>query len=52
MNGEWVNDLAKDFNASQTAYKIVPTLKSSYNESMTGDSRFPCWQCALHPAGV
>ena len=24
VNGEWVNDLAKDFNASQTKYKIVP----------------------------
>ena len=22
VNGEWVNDLAKDFNASQTQYKI------------------------------
>jgi sn-glycerol 3-phosphate transport system substrate-binding protein len=36
VNGEWVNDLAKDFNASQTAYKIVPTYKGSYDESMTG----------------
>ncbi|MFZ4743603.1 MAG: sn-glycerol-3-phosphate ABC transporter substrate-binding protein, partial [Limnohabitans sp.] len=25
--GEWVNDLAKDFNASQKDYKIVPTFK-------------------------
>ncbi|WP_397536201.1 sn-glycerol-3-phosphate ABC transporter substrate-binding protein UgpB, partial [Roseateles sp.] len=33
--GEWVNDLAKDFNTSQTAYKIVPTFKGSYDESMT-----------------
>jgi sn-glycerol 3-phosphate transport system substrate-binding protein len=33
--GEWVNDLAKDFNASQTEYKIVPTFKGSYDESMT-----------------
>lgn len=33
--GEWVNDLAKDFNASQTQYKIVPTFKGSYDESMT-----------------
>ncbi len=24
--GEWVNDLAKDYNASQTQYKIVPTI--------------------------
>ena len=33
--GEWVNDLAKDFNASQSDYKIVPTFKGSYDESMT-----------------
>ena len=33
--GEWVNDLAKEFNASQKDYKIVPTFKGSYDESMT-----------------
>ncbi|MEY4303493.1 MAG: sn-glycerol-3-phosphate-binding periplasmic protein UgpB precursor, partial [Pseudomonadota bacterium] len=33
--GEWVNDLAKDFNASQKDYKIVPTFKGGYDESMT-----------------
>ena len=33
--GEWVNDLAKDFNASQKEYKVVPTFKGSYDESMT-----------------
>ncbi len=33
--GEWVNDLAKDFNGSQTQYKVVPTFKGSYDESMT-----------------
>ena len=33
--GEWVNDQAKDFNASQKDYKIVPTFKGSYDESMT-----------------
>ncbi len=35
VNGEWVNDLAKDFNAKQKNYKIVPTFKGSYDESMT-----------------
>ena len=35
VNGEWVNDLAKDFNAQQKNYKIVPTFKGSYDESMT-----------------
>ncbi|MFV0680529.1 sn-glycerol-3-phosphate ABC transporter substrate-binding protein UgpB [Ottowia sp.] len=33
--GEWVNDLAKEFNASQSEYKVVPTFKGSYDESMT-----------------
>ncbi|MDP2368979.1 sn-glycerol-3-phosphate ABC transporter substrate-binding protein UgpB [Rhodoferax sp.] len=33
--GEWVNDHAKDFNASQKDYKVVPTFKGSYDESMT-----------------
>jgi sn-glycerol 3-phosphate transport system substrate-binding protein len=33
--GEWVNDLSKDFNASQKDYKVVPTFKGSYDESMT-----------------
>jgi sn-glycerol 3-phosphate transport system substrate-binding protein len=33
--GEWVNDLAKDYNSSQKEYKIVPTFKGSYDESMT-----------------
>lgn len=35
VNGEWVNDLAKEFNAKQKNYKIVPTFKGSYDESMT-----------------
>src|SRR4249920_531993 len=35
VNGEWVNDLAKEFNASQKEYKVVPTFKGSYDESMT-----------------
>jgi sn-glycerol 3-phosphate transport system substrate-binding protein len=33
--GEWVNDMAKDFNASQKDFKVVPTFKGSYDESMT-----------------
>lgn len=33
--GEWVNDLAKDFNASQSTYRVVPIFKGSYDESMT-----------------
>ena len=34
--GDWVNDLAKQYNASQTKYKVVPTYKGTYDESMTG----------------
>jgi len=33
--GDKVNELATKFNASQTAYKIVPTFKGGYPESMT-----------------
>jgi sn-glycerol 3-phosphate transport system substrate-binding protein len=33
--GEWVNGLAKDFNDSQKEYRIVPTFKGTYDESMT-----------------
>ena len=35
VNGEVVNDLAKNFNASQPKYKIVPTFKGTYDESFT-----------------
>ncbi len=35
VNNEWVNDLAKQFNESQKEYKVVPTFKGSYDESMT-----------------
>ncbi|ADX47468.1 extracellular solute-binding protein family 1 [Paracidovorax avenae ATCC 19860] len=35
VNGEWVNDLARQFNESQKDYKIVPTYKGTYDESMT-----------------
>ena len=33
--GEWVNDLAKDFNDSQKNYKVVPVFKGTYDEAMT-----------------
>ncbi len=35
VNGEVVNDLAKNFNASQSNFKIVPTFKGTYDESFT-----------------
>jgi sn-glycerol 3-phosphate transport system substrate-binding protein len=34
-NGQWINDLAKQFNDSQKEYKVVPTYKGEYDESMT-----------------
>jgi sn-glycerol 3-phosphate transport system substrate-binding protein len=33
--GEWVNDLAKGYNESQKEYKVVPTYKGSYPETLT-----------------
>jgi len=33
--GEWVGDLAREYNASQSNYRIVPTYKGGYDESMT-----------------
>jgi len=33
--GEWINDLAKDFNAGQKEYKVVPVFKGSYDDAMT-----------------
>ena len=35
VNNEWVNDLAKQFNESQKDFKVVPSYKGSYDESMT-----------------
>ena len=53
VNGEWVNDLAKDFNASQKDYKIVPTFKGTLRRVHDGRHRgLPRRQRAAHPAGV
>ncbi|MDP2769357.1 MAG: sn-glycerol-3-phosphate ABC transporter substrate-binding protein UgpB [Giesbergeria sp.] len=35
VNNEWVNDLASQFNASQSDYKVIPTYKGTYDENMT-----------------
>ncbi|MCF8467905.1 MAG: sn-glycerol-3-phosphate ABC transporter substrate-binding protein UgpB [Sneathiella sp.] len=35
VNGERVNKIAEDFNATQTDYKVVPTYKGNYTETMT-----------------
>ncbi len=34
-NGERVNKIAEDFNATQSEYKIVPVYKGNYTETMT-----------------
>jgi len=31
---DWVTDLAKQFNTSQTAYKVIPTYKGEYDQSV------------------
>ncbi|HEX9488664.1 MAG TPA: extracellular solute-binding protein, partial [Stellaceae bacterium] len=35
VNGERVNKIAADFNASQSEYKVVPVYKGSYPETMS-----------------
>ena len=35
VNGERVNKIAEDFNATQSEYKVVPVYKGNYTETMT-----------------
>jgi sn-glycerol 3-phosphate transport system substrate-binding protein len=35
VNGERVNKIAADFNATQSDYKVVPVFKGNYTETMT-----------------
>lgn len=35
VNGERVNKIANDFNATQSDYKVVPVFKGNYTETMT-----------------
>jgi len=35
VNGERVNKIAADFNATQNEYKVVPVFKGNYTETMT-----------------
>ena len=35
VNGERVNKIAEDFNATQSEYKVVPIYKGNYTETMT-----------------
>jgi len=52
-NNDIVNKLAEDFNASQSDYKVVPTYKGVYADTMNaGNRRIPCRQRTAHHAGV
>jgi sn-glycerol 3-phosphate transport system substrate-binding protein len=33
--GDWVNDLAREYNATQKEYKVVATFKGTYDETLT-----------------
>jgi len=35
VNGERINKMAEDFNATQSEYKIMPVYKGNYTETMT-----------------
>ena len=35
VNGERVNKIAADFNASQSDFKVIPSYKGNYTETMT-----------------
>gem|GEM_PF-3163626 len=59
VNNERVDKIAADFNASQSEYKVVPTNKGNYTETMTAAVaafrakkqphivRASCYQCRL-----
>ena len=50
---DWVNDLAKNFNASQKEYKIVPMYKGELRPvAGRRHRRLSRRQCAGHPAGL
>jgi len=49
-NGERVNKIAEDFNATQSDYKIVPVYKGNYTETMT--AAIAAFRAKEHPAIV
>jgi len=52
-NNDVVVKLANDFNASQSDYKVVPTFKGSYADTLNaGIAAFRAGKCAGHHAGV
>ena len=46
-NGERINKMAEDFNASQSDYKVVPVYKGNYTETMT--SAIAAFRAQEHP---
>jgi sn-glycerol 3-phosphate transport system substrate-binding protein len=47
VNGERVNKMATDFNATQSTYKIMPVYKGSYTETMTAS--IAAFRAKKHP---
>ncbi len=47
VNGERVNKIADDFNATQQDYKIVPVYKGNYTETMT--AAIAAFRAKQHP---
>jgi len=46
-NGERVNKIAADFNATQSKYKVVPVYKGNYTETMT--AAIAAFRAKKHP---
>ncbi|MFC4269867.1 sn-glycerol-3-phosphate ABC transporter substrate-binding protein UgpB [Sneathiella chungangensis] len=46
-NGERVNKIAEDFNATQSDFKVVPTFKGNYTETMT--AAIAAFRAKKHP---
>ncbi len=47
VNGERVNKIADDFNATQSEYKVVPVYKGNYTETMT--AAIAAFRAQKHP---
>lgn len=47
VNGERVNKIANDFNATQSTYKVVPVFKGNYTETMTAS--IAAFRARKHP---
>ncbi len=47
VNGERINKMATDFNALQSDYKLVPTYKGNYTETMT--AAIAAFRAGEHP---